>query len=322
MTYLNRYEIVKVQDFPFPTDTIAAISGLDIQEGYICDSPTCRVIRLDIKNMLQHCRTHNNPTKYRATNVQRLQGNTKSPYFEVLRGMNTFSSGIYILYADQELDTSTNGDISNDNEIVEALLNEHLIKEAATQATEIRDISTARIEAASPWIVFTGWTKHLQDISLVDLTKLSKMPNYRYGTYPPYERNLNEALNRAFVKLYSSIDGISRSTLAWAASPSASQPATRPLQHPQTVTTWDRYTIVWRRCILYICRVLAADHDISADTTARCRRLIDHCLAKGEDAHLRTWMLKVYKEIRKNEPDIDKISLLCIRLMVAMIRQT
>ena len=191
----------------------------------------------------------------------------------------------------------------------------------------VQYIQPAQIETSSPWIMFTGWTTHLQGLSRPDIAEMAYLPNFRYGTYPPFERALNEACTKVFAALYNAPSGLSKNILEWANSPDVSSPARYPLRHTQDISTWDIYCNVWRRMLLYLARVYMGCKGVQDETREGCQTLIDAAVRSDQpgfrrpvliDQYIRSWVQDL-----KSEHGINEHSLLLStrELMMAMVMQ-
>lgn len=149
-------------------------------------------------------------------------------------------------------------------------------------------IATANAQTSTPWLGLTKIDAHLAGISIRALTRLTFAPNFRYGQHAAYLRFVNEAVSTIFDNAYAGLPKDSRNLLEWAASPTSLEPARLPLRHFQVRSTWDAYTLVWRRMLLYIARVVVQDPDEDRETMHKCVTLLDQCTGSETSRELQS----------------------------------
>ena len=326
--FIAGYTVATLAEAVLPTSPIPSITGLAIQSMFKCQAPVCGKILATEKNMKVHLKTHTVGTKYIAVLAQAFSKNTHSAWFEVTDTAcdgKIYPSPAYIYELTPYIDEyNMSGETQ---ELLDMIMGNHEAVQKSNMQESYQYIQPAQIETSSPWIMFTGWTTHLQGLSRPDLAELAYLPNFRYGTYPPFERALNEACIKVFIGLYDAPNGLSKNILEWANSPDVSNPARYPLRHTQDISTWTLYCNVWRRMLLYIARVYMGCKGVQKETREACIKLIEAAVCSDQTGIRRPVLIEEYIRdwvaVLKSEGDIDQHSLLLStrELMMAMVMQ-
>ena len=170
--------------------------------------------------------------------------------------------------------------------IVDTIISRHNNLADSHRQELVNNIDVANAQTSTPWLGLTKLDRHLHDVAIPGLTRLTYLPNFRYGQHAAYLRHLNEAVTVIFEDTYTYLPTVSRNLREWAASPTKTEPARLPLRQFQSSATWNVYVNVWRRILLYMARVAMQDPDEDMATMSRCVELMDACTGSSSNQEL------------------------------------